>query len=141
MVHVIVIVAVLLLGSIPLPAQGVWKPAHEISIDKIDEVYEVLRDREPQTLRQPTILAYKTATFLATGSIDTPTIGRTQSISAQFEGGEQVFDRVIVTVKFMGYADDSLIGERFLISLAARQEGVWQVTGIDRSAYGRGDHN
>ena len=138
--YVTTIIGVCLLGISPAKAEDSWKPANEVKIEKIDKALASLKDKEPATLRQPTILAYKTAVFLATGAIDTPTIGKTQSISAKFQGGEERFDRVVVTVEFMGYADDSLTGERFVISLLSGQDGVWKVTKIERSAYGRGDH-
>ncbi|MCX6880827.1 MAG: hypothetical protein NTW21_44555 [Verrucomicrobia bacterium] len=138
--YVTTIIGACLLGISPAKAEDSWKPATEVKIEKIDKALASLKDKEPATLRQPTILAYKTAVFLATGAVDTPTIGKTQSICAKFQGGEEKFDRVVVTIEFMGYADDSLIGERFVIGLLAGQNGVWKVTKIERSAYGRGDH-
>ena len=91
-------------------------------------------------LRQPAILGYKTALFLANGSFETPTNGRVQSIKAEFEGGEETFQSATVTVEFMGYADDSLFGERFTLKLKVDAKGDWEVVSAERAAYGRGDH-
>lgn len=138
--YTITIIGVCLLGFSSAKAENSWKPANDVKIESIDKAVASLKDKEPATLRQPTILAYKTAAFLASGAVDTPTIGKAQSITAKFQGGDEIFDRVVVTVEFMGYADDSLAGERFVISLLAGKDGVWKVTKIERSAYGRGDH-
>lgn len=120
-------------------AADVWKPAVEIKTATIEKTLVQLKDKEPTTLRQPTILAYKTALFLATGATDTATCGKSQSISAAFVGGEENFSSVVVTVEFMGYADDSLTGERFVIHLKMGEKQVWDITKITRSAFGRGD--
>ena len=40
----------------------------------------------------------------------------------------------------MGYADDSLTGERLVLRLVAGPDAEWRVAKIERSAYGRGDH-
>lgn len=133
-------IAACLLGAPLAWAQDRWNPAGPVGIERIDRALAGLRDKEPGTLRQPTMLAYKSAVFLASGAVDTPTLGTSQSISAKFEGGEEPFERVEVTVEFMGYADDSLRGERFVIRLVPGQDGIWKVTKIERSAYGRGDH-
>jgi hypothetical protein len=133
------ILCVCLLRISAAQAEDSWKPAQEVKIANIDKAVAKLKAKEPGTLRQPTLLAYKTAVFLATGAVDTPTIGKTQNISAKFQGGEDKFDRVVVTVVFMGYADDSLTGERFVISLIASQDGRWKITKIERAAFGRGD--
>jgi len=44
-------------------------------------------------------------------------------------------------VEFTGYADDSLLGERFVMRLRrSAEDGVWKITAAERAAYGRGDH-
>lgn len=118
-----------------------WKPAEKIAVERLEDAAEILIRVESPALRQPTVLGYKTAVFLATGSVDTPTRGRTQRIEVEFEGGEEAFDRAAVTVEFMGYADDSLLGERFVMRLRrSAEDGVWKITAAERAAYGRGDH-
>jgi hypothetical protein len=121
-------------------AQDRWTAAVEIPKERIDKAIAGLISKEPVSLRQPTLLAYKLALFLATDSFETPTLGTSQTITAEFAGGEEQFERAVVTVEFMGYADDSLIGERFVVRLAYGQDDIWGVTGIERSAYCRGDH-
>lgn len=139
-IYLSMIIVFCFLGSAAGGEQGIWNPAEEIGREKIGAAIASIREYEPQALRQPTILAYRTAVFLATGSVDTPTVGAVQSVNSRFSGGEEIFDRAVTTVEFMGYADDSLYGERFVISLHSGEDGIWQVTGIERSAYGRGDH-
>ncbi len=134
------LIVLCLFGISPAQAADHWTPASEINVGKIDKLLTGFGQKETSTLHQPTVLAYKVALFLASGSADTPTQGRQQSISAKLTGGEEQFDRVSVTVEFMGYADDSLIGERFVIQLDAGKDGIWKVKKIERSAYGRGDH-
>jgi hypothetical protein len=129
-----------LLGVSAAKEENHWKPGSEIQIGAIEKMLVSLKDKEPSTLLQPTMLAYKAALFLASGSTDTPVHGKLQNLSAKFSGGEEQFNRVDVTVEFMGYADDSLSGERFIFQLNANQAGVWKVTKIERAAYGRGDH-
>ncbi len=117
-----------------------WKPAKKIELTDAKKKMAERAEQDKLFLSQPTILAYKTALFLANGSFDTPTNGRVQSIEAKFEGGEETFQSVTVTVEFMGYADDSLFGERFTLKLKANDKGNWEVVHAERAAYGRGDH-
>ncbi len=130
----------LILACVCANAEDRWTAAVEIPKERIDEAIASLSAKEPAGLRQPTLLAYKLALFLATNSFEIPTLGTSQTITAKFDGGEEQFERAVVTVEFMGYADDSLIGERFVVSLVYGQDETWGVTRIERSAYGRGDH-
>jgi hypothetical protein len=86
------------------------------------------------------ILAYKTALYLATESMGTAIAGREQKILAKFGKGEEPYSEAVVTVEFLGYADDSLNGEQFILYLKVGKDGLWQVSKVERAAYGRGDH-
>jgi hypothetical protein len=121
-------------------AEHFWKPATVVDLAAVQDRLSEVTERDQQWLRQPFVLAYKIALFLATGSMDTATNGREQKVSATFGNGEQPYSTAAVTVEFMGYADDSLTGERFTLYLAAGREGVWRLTRAERAAYGRGDH-
>ncbi len=120
---------------------GVWTPMTEIAIETLEPMIARLQANSPSTLRQPTILAYQAALFLAMGSENKPTNGKRQRIDANFTGGEELFTRTEVIVDFMGYADDSLYGERFVVQMNVDQEGLWLVSQIKRSGFGRGDHH
>jgi hypothetical protein len=129
----------LFLGLAPCPAADQWKPAAAVKLDAIKEMIDGLKAKDPATLRQPTLLAYKTAVFLASGATDTPTIGTSQKIEAKYSGGEENFTQAIVTVEFTGYADDSLTGERFTLTMSSNEESEWTITKMERTALGRGD--
>jgi hypothetical protein len=128
--------------AVPLQAADTWKPAAEIKVATIAPLLKQLRKEDPGSLKQPTILAYKTALFLASGSAATPTLGTSQKINATYSGGEESFDAATITVELLGYADDSLAGERFIIDLKLTKSGAtesWEIHKIQRAAFGRGD--
>lgn len=117
-----------------------WKPAAVVDLAKVQEKISDAAKIDKALLRQPMILAYKTVLFLATGSMDTATKGREQKVLAKFGKEEETYSEAAVTVEFMGYADDSLTGERFTIYLEVGKDGFWRVIKAERAAYGRGDH-
>ena len=117
-----------------------WKPAAAVDFAQAQGKISEAAKTDKALLRQPMILAYKTALFLATGSMDTATKGREQKVSAKFGKGEEVYSEAVVTVEFLGYADDSLTGERFILYLEVGKDGLWRVIKAERAAYGRGDH-
>ena len=117
-----------------------WKPAANVDLAEVTKKTTERAKGDKLFVRQPTLLALRTALFLAGGSFDTPTRGTAQNIKAEFKGGEEIFKSAIITVEFMGYADDSLYGERFVLSLIVDEAGVWKVTKAKRAAFGRGDH-
>ena len=121
-------------------AENFWKPPAVVDLAQVQGRLSDVAERDQELFRQPVVLAYKIALFLATGSMDTATKGREQKVSAKFGNGEEPYSTAIVTVEFMGYADDSLTGERFTLSLEVGREGVWRLTKAERAAYGRGDH-
>jgi len=123
----------------PAAPPNSWKPATRVDLTEVAAKSSERARTDPLFVKQPTILAYRTALFLAGGSFDEPTLGRTQSIKADFGPGEGPFDKGTVVVEFMGYADDSLIGERFTFTMNADQAGHWQIVEAKREAYGRGD--
>ena len=117
-----------------------WKPAAIVDLAKVQEKISDAGKIDKTLLRQPMILAYESALFLATGSMDTATHGREQKVSAKFGKGEEPYSEAIVTVEFMGYADDSLTGERFTLYLEVGKDALWRVIKAERTACGRGDH-
>jgi hypothetical protein len=117
-----------------------WKPASVVDLAQAQEKISNAAKIDRTLLRQPMILAYKTALYLATGSMDTATRGGEQKVSAKFGQGEEPYSTAVVTVEFMGYADDSLTGERFTLYLEVGKDGFWRVIKAERAAYGRGDH-
>jgi hypothetical protein len=121
-------------------AGGVWNPPAAVDLTKARERVSEAAGTDSTLLRQPLILAYKVALFLATGSMDTPPGGRNHRVSAEFGKGEEPYSSANVTVEFMGYADDSLTGERFTLFLETGKDGLWRVVRAERAAYGRGDH-
>ena len=116
-----------------------WSPAATVKLEKIEKLVTTLAEKEPQTLRQPAVFGYKTALFLSTGSPDTASNGHTQNIHITYEGGEQSFTGAVVEVEFTGYADDSLLGERYEFHMKLTPGGVWKIDKIERAAYGRED--
>jgi hypothetical protein len=133
-------VAIYTLSISTVIAENSWKPAAVVDLAQVQEKISDAVKTDKTLLRQPLILAYKTALFLATGSMDTATKGREQKISAKFGKGEEPYSEAVVTVEFLGYADDSLTGERFTLYLEVGKDGLWRVIKAERAAYGRGDH-
>lgn len=121
-------------------AEDAWKPATAVDLTKVRDKIADAAKRDNALLRQPTILAYKTALVLASGSMDTAIWGREQKVSVKFGKGEEPYTEAFATVEFSGYADDSLTGERFTLSLEAGKDSLWRVINAKRAAYGRGDH-
>ena len=133
-------IAICILSVSTARAEYFWKPAAPIDLAQVQEKISDAEKKDKVLLCQPTMLAYKTALFLATGSMDTVTKGREQKVSAKFGKGEEPYSEAVVTVEFLGYADDSLTGERFTLYLVVGKDGLWRVIKAERAAYGRGDH-
>lgn len=121
-------------------AEDFWKPATLVDLAQVQEEISVAAKIDKTLLHQPMILAYKTALYLATESMGTTIAGREQKILAKFGKGEEPYSEAVVTVEFLGYADDSLNGEQFILYLKVGKDGLWQVSKVERAAYGRGDH-
>lgn len=117
-----------------------WTPAKLVDLEVVARKTKEQASKDPEFIKQPTTLAFKTALFLSEGSFEVPTNGKVQSIKAEYDGGDEVFDSATVTVEFMGYADDSLFGERFTLKLTVDDKDNWSVVEAKREAYGRGDH-
>lgn len=132
------IISILWLSS--ARGENFWKPRATVDLTRVQEKTSEAAKKDRTLLRQPVILGYKTALYLATGSMDTAMKGREQKVSAKFGKGEEPFSEAVVTVEFMGYADDSLLGERFTLYLEVEKNGRWRVIKAERAAYGRGDH-
>jgi hypothetical protein len=118
----------------------VWKPAKKVDLTEAIQEISKRAKIDPSFVKQPTILAYKTALFLSRRSFDEPTNGRIQSIKADFGPGEEQWEKATVSVEFMGYADDSTLGERYTFTMFVDSSGNWQISEAKREAYGRGDH-
>ena len=129
----------LMLPTAPARAVDSWSPAAPVKLERIEKLVATLAEKEPQTLRQPAVLGYKAALFLATGAPDKLSNGRAQNIHVTYEGGEQTFTGAVVEVEFTGYADDSLLGERYEFHMTSAPGGVWNIDRIERAAYGRED--
>jgi hypothetical protein len=132
--------SIYILSLVDARAGDSWKPAAAIDLAQVQEKISDAAKKDKALLRQPMILAYKTALFLATGSMDTVTMGREQKVWAKFGKAEEPYSEAVVTVEFMGYADDSLTGERFILYLEVGKDDLWRVVKAERAAYGRGDH-
>ena len=132
--------AICILSISTARAECFWKPAAPIDLAQVQKKILDAAKKDKVLLRQPMILSYKTALFLATGSMDTVTKGREQKVSAKFGKGEEPYSEALVTVEFLGYADDSLTGERFTLYLEVGKDGLWRVIKAERAAFGRGDH-
>ncbi len=118
-----------------------WKSAAKVNLEEVAEKTAEAAIADSVYVRQPTILALRTAYFLSFGSFDVPHLSMRETIRTQFEGPhEEVFDKATVTVELMGFADDSLFGERFSFKLQSDEKGTWTVVEAERAAYGRGDH-
>lgn len=117
-----------------------WTSAKSIEVEKLAPFIQDMQATDSVTLQQPTTLAFKAALYLAGGSAKTPTRGTRQTVDAKYSGGEEHFTSAVVTVEFMGYADDSLSGERFVLHLDKSDKSVWVVKRVERTACGRGDH-
>ncbi|MGI9243534.1 MAG: hypothetical protein ACR2RV_22225, partial [Verrucomicrobiales bacterium] len=92
---------------------------------------------EDPTLRlNATTLGYKAALFLASGSLDTPRHGTTQSVRASYLGEGDLEDhrRAIVDVEFLGYGGGGKrFGERFEVELMAGVGKSWKIQQIGRA--------
>jgi hypothetical protein len=117
-----------------------WKPAAVVGLAQAQEKISDAAKIDRTLLRQPMILAFKAALYLATGSMDTATKKREQKVSAIFGEGEEPYSTAVVTVEFMGYADDLLTGERFTLYLEVGKDRFWRVIKAERAACGRGAH-
>lgn len=116
-----------------------WHPPQRAQLGALNKKLEAARQGKEPWVSQPAVLAFKSACFLAAGKLDTPTRGTRQTMQVEFSGGEEDFTSATVTVEFLGYADDSLAGERFSLELTRNNDGTWSVTAATRAAYGRGD--
>ena len=135
MTVVLIIIAICMLTMSATRADDSWKPAAAVDLTQVQCKIADAAKRNNALLRQPTILAYKTGLFLATGSMNTATWGREQKVSVKFGKGEEPYTEAFATVEFSGYADDSLTGERFTLSLEVGKDGLWRVINAKRAAY------
>lgn len=138
------LVLVCVLAGIALPArvsalEPAWHPPQRLELAALNKKVEAARQAKEPWVSQPAVLAFKSACFLAAGKLDTPTRGTRQTMQVEFSGGEEEFTAATVTVEFLGYADDSLRGERFSLELTRNNDGTWSVSSVTRAAYGRGD--
>ena len=117
-----------------------WTPEATVDSSRIEQAITQLQQTAPEALRQPVILAYRAALFLAASPEQGTSGAQIEQITAQFDGEQPPFKKAIMTVQFMGYADDSLHGEKFTLTLVPAADGTWQIPQVIRSAYGRGDH-
>ena len=85
---------------------------------------------DPTLRLNATTLGYKAALFLASGSLDTPRLGTTQSLKASYRGDSDLENqrRATVEVEFLGYEPGGKrFGERFEIDLVAGVGKTWKI--------------
>ena len=126
--------------TLPAPAQDMaWRTAKQLDLTAVEKLVATATKNQEPWVRQPSVLAFKAACFLATGNLNTGTLGKTQSLKTRFHGGEEDFTSATIAVEFKGYADDSKGGERFTLELKRNSDQSWSITQATRSVYGRAD--
>ena len=113
-------------------AENFWKP---LLVDLAQAQEENLgRSEDDKTLLRPTHDSGLQNCVVFSDWIDGHSHSRAKAkeFLAKFGKGEEPYSKAVVTVEFLGYADDSLNGEQFILYLKVGKDGLWQNRSILR---------